>query len=492
MARKSRKVTKQIGGINITPVKDSEFKYTIDPDRKIWNKNLFPIRIFILEAIQRIPWNKYTFEGNCIFMKNEWDAEKEENIIVPRELNVYADNSKGLPYNFFGGSVYEILNHIYSGADFPKLHDYVDPTGDLDILLTYPSHIRIPKEHPFEFIRYHFNEIVEENENGSLKKPISYNALTDDWTKWIMNEVEKIFKNKYYQRLFENTIPFDVKEDIETVNADLIIELGNLKLTRTYVNNSMIKIQLVAKYEEMTEPDHIFEFVITAAAVPDPVDTLDRYLIKKEYLSKPESPIFENVPIQRIIDLITGNREALVARQPLWDKITKHKVFNHVGRMQYLNQLLPKILVLKDNSFPITIPNPIRNYEGDEYNFGFFLSDFCIALLKIKKEGTLCHLDYRAKDGIGCDEREFYNSIVGNLLKMLEYKIKSLNRETMKFSYKGKVDYYTRGSEVIDGKEYNKNTLYKILTEDLEFKGGSRSKRNTRKLRKIGKKSRRI
>lgn len=478
-----KKNYKQYGGLNLNNVKESDFKYTRDPERIIWNKNLFPIGIYLVQAVKKIPWLEYEFNGKV----NLFEQTEDGISVLSIEDTLLAKNTNGLPYYFFGGSVYEILNNVYRGANYPKLHSFVDPTGDLDIHLGLPTYLKTSKK--TDYYQHIFNEQATLNEDGTLTNPLTYNSLVEHYTRWIMTNLERIFRTHLYQKLFENTVEFNHMENHEAREADHIIEIGNLKLVRLLSSNkSILKIQLVGKFEGMTISDHILEFVMPILTSIDDINSgFLKQNNKMNYeLLQSSNNIFNNIPIEPIDKLIRGNEDSIGNRNILWNTPIRHKIYNHVGRMQYLNILLPKIVKLYNKNLPQEISNPILTYNdpGFSQNFGNSIIDLCLLLLDLKKEGKLCNLDYQNEE-YECDERGVFDNIVKNLVIMLEYPEKSFNHITRTFVNKGKKAYHIT-HKTINGTYYSGDDIYTKLLGDLQF-GGRR--RKTRRMKKRGKKT---
>jgi hypothetical protein len=383
----------QRGGFDLLPIKDSDFKYTIDTDRKLWTKNVFPIAEYIIQAIQNIPWSTYSFDAISYLWKPSGRTFESEQI----DLATYPLEAGESRYYYFGGSVYEIMNRLYNRTNMPNLHTYVDPTGDLDVMLILPRlHLRGGKSLD-RYLAYFFHQLPYEhqgrqaspqawgapvvsangnrtnnntnnnnNNNHRANKPLAeppeildcpneifsganatqetvvrdprrYTRLIEDYTDWVMDEFAKNLK-KYkrgglFDLLFGNTIPFNLENDAEGRYADRILCIGNLKLVRSYLPYmGLIKIQLIARFTGMKRSDHICEFLLDMPYKPGSHLTLRDY---EAYEHK--FHILKGYPLSNFAELVRGNIDSLINRYALFNGDLRHKFYNHVGRMQYLH-----------------------------------------------------------------------------------------------------------------------------------------------------------
>jgi hypothetical protein len=417
----------QKGGFNIKPLKDSEFKYTVDPNRILWTKNVFPIADFLIEAVLNIPWKTYRFEGRC----NIWygaDKEQTKNIVwgtinssqddleilqIPATITATPQSS---PYYFFGGCVYEILDRLYGKEPgVPKLRPLVDPTGDLDIYLRLPSITKFspinktsskPLESDF-ILSYAFEEKPPEVVNNpntvtrntyqnrpgrprntkdcaaedslhTSKDTRTYNALIESYTSWVMEQLAKnLLKYKgsgtLWNSLFGNTIPFSIDEDTEGMFADKIICIDNLKIVRCFLPYmEKIKIQLIAKFQGMDRSDHICEFLLPMSNI------IERDLFMQYGNNREADQIQKGIPFSAFHELVQGNESGASNRLPLLNTTIRHKFYNHIMRMVYLNHFFEAKL------------NNINERNPSKLNFGRFLyattmvqlNDYCLFILE--------------------------------------------------------------------------------------------------------------
>ena len=87
------------------------FKYTLNKERIIWIRSLYPYIDTFINSIREIPWNKYTYNGKCEYKEFVDEIQLKTNNVHDPKYTMLECNSKNNPIYFFsGGSVYEILN----------------------------------------------------------------------------------------------------------------------------------------------------------------------------------------------------------------------------------------------------------------------------------------------------------------------------------------------------------------------------------------------
>lgn len=411
------------GGLDIIPVKDSEFKYTVDPQRILWTKNVFPISQYLLQMIQSMPWNEYRFEGettlwterieNSNSNSNRFTMSATENIIPVNNHRVIinASSERIRPYSYFGGCVYEILNTRYKTMS--NLRTFVDPTGDIDVALCLPNIVPTIKGY---YIDYHFKNL----KTGENVNSLEMTELVNDYTRWIFNEFEKKLSSSgtLLERLFENTIDFDFSEAQEGI-VDISKKVGNLWLVRSInLPGSMIKIQLVCKFKDMEIAEHLIEFVLHLETVPV-IEELNHTV---EQMTK-ESFMFDSFPVMNFSELLKGNiQTSLENRIKFWDTPIRHKFYNHVGRIQYLNDLLPRLIKRPDD----TAANSVGKIDiGSTYYILMSqILSLCKLLIDVRRRGDICKYDYKYTSG-ECNQLEIIDKLVGGLTTMLFKKSSS-------------------------------------------------------------------
>lgn len=390
---------KRYGGFDIIPLKDSAFKYTKDAKRIIWNKHAYPIGEHIIQLVQNIPWKTYSFEGKIKFL---YFREDDDDNLIPawKEHTIKTKPINKFPYYFFGGCVYEILNNEFKQLD-NTLHNYTDPTGDVDVRLGLPN-IEIKEKMIDDYSDFMFEP---NGKNNAGKDKFKMNAFVDDYTRWIFEEVKKQLNKipkQLFEKIFADTVEFDYKDEPEGKFADLTYRIQNIWIIRTILNG-MIKIQMTVKYKEMDEPDHILEFVLPAQANLDenPQDvyrtnSLDRY--SKDYMV-----IKDKIPVESFSELYMANVRAGGERLELLDEDgLHHKFYNHIQRLLFLNNSIGKILNKPGESDinKITISND--NYSQLSY----------IILVKyikwlIENKDTICKFLYTNNPKLNdCNKQE--------------------------------------------------------------------------------------
>jgi hypothetical protein len=324
------------GGLRLLAVQDKEFKYTRSPQRIKWMKTLFPIGQYLIQIVRKIPWTSYEFKGNVdlFHLISEDDATfdptkpdeyvAEEVPIQTRWTMIQRKVEVPIiePYYFFGGCVYEIINTLIPDPSIP-LRNYVDPTGDIDIRLYLPF-IETPPD-GIDYINYH------------LKADGTMNELLSNYTQWLMQQLEiqlKGIPKPLFDKLFENTVSFDFREQGEALHSDLQIAVGNLWIVRVpQYDAGMIKIQVVCKFEETEAADHCLEFVMRINTIPK-VSNLNETILNLNDVRM----FIKGFPLESFRNLLGGNLSGMEDRAVLYsNEELRHKLYNHVGRIQYLN-----------------------------------------------------------------------------------------------------------------------------------------------------------
>lgn len=411
------------GGFEVIPVRDSDFKYTVSEQRIQWNKYTFPIGQYLIRAVQNIPWKTYTFDGE-VHLRISKDRNNNEGITDDdyeyKSYRCTASTHTYPHYHYFGGAVYEILQTVYPVAKgFPRIRDFMDPTGDIDVLLFTPHLEVLDTKNDID------DMMLEVDADGTLK----VNAFIDDYTTWVFEhfkaQLAKI-SPILWNHMFEDTEPFDYRKNSEGQYADRAVQFGNVWLVRTLpLDAGMVKIQMIVKYKGL-ESDHILELVMPLRNGDDVLkDLTHRHMDDMDLLPG-------EFPISSFKELIDGNVDASERRKVLWNTNIRHKLYNHVGRLQYLNQLLPAIL---QNPYDSTTPISIQ-YSKDKFlSFATSIEKLVKFLFKQKMEGTLCQFDYTYDGSGSClNEQDILNSMGENLVSYMfreSYNSRTKRRDTV-------------------------------------------------------------
>jgi hypothetical protein len=452
----------QRGGFDIIAIKDSDFKYTEDSDRKLWTKNVFPIAEYIIQAIQNIPWSTYSFDAYSTVWKSSGSTFESEEVRV-KTLPLSEGESR---YYYFGGSVYEIMNKLYNRANMPNLHTYVDPTGDLDVMIVLPTFRLEAGKSLDSYLAYFFyslpnqyrprqtaakawaapvvsgNVVVSNNNNlntnrranqpvaeppeihncpvniftgenatreSVVRDPRRYSAFVEHYTDWVMDNfasnLARYKRGGLFDLLFGNTVKFNLENDAEGKYADKIICIGNLKLVRSYLPHmGLIKIQLIARFTGMKRSDHICEFLLDMPYKPNPSLTLQKY---QAYEHKYQ--ILKGFPLSNFAELVRGNIDSLINRYILSNTDIRHKFYNHVGRMQYLHDF-----------FKINI-NPY--YEDDDTKLTLSKKDMKELMVQMAKFSFYVAENYLSTDILDFNYKTLPNSLSPPQIKLIRIAI---------------------------------------------------------------------
>jgi len=327
------------GGLRLVSVHDEEFKYTRSAQRIQWTKNVFPIGQYLIQIVRKIPWTSYIFEDAIDLFyplgeNNEaFDPSKPDEFVATKvpirtkwtTIQKKVESPILEPYYFFGGCVYEILNTLI--PDIP-LREYVDPTGDIDVRLCLP-YIETLESRDIDFIDYHLNA------DGTMNK------LLHSYTVWLMEQVKIQFETlpkPLFDKLFENTIPFDFHEHQEAAYSDIQIPIGNLWIVRVPFNDKgMIKIQVICKFVN-TEADHCLEFLLLIHPTPK-FSQLNESILDLNN----DRLMIRTFSLESFRRLLEGNLDSMKNRKFMFnDDNLRHKFYNHVGRMEYLNMFFSR------------------------------------------------------------------------------------------------------------------------------------------------------
>jgi len=302
---------------------NKDFKYTLNENRKLWIRAIYPYIDIFLQCIREIPFQSYSYDG-IAYVKN----------IETNEIESHKCNTQTLPIYFFsGGTVYEILNNKYQNID---LYSFCDPTGDIDVAL-YPPKIT----------DYNDGYTVFLNEENIMS------PFYRDFIEWTFDKItENISRNSNnLDEMFPTAVPFDIEEYNEIEDKYKTAELGykTAKVGNLYVvaflneSREMFKIQIVCKITENTVSviDHIMEIIIPLPE-NDNFNTpaADGYKINYDIIEFSKNNKYNIQPLQ---NLISDNINAYIKRKQSYQYDEHiHKVINHIARLFYLYELFYK------------------------------------------------------------------------------------------------------------------------------------------------------
>ncbi len=301
---------------------DSCFMYTTDSDRNLFSKKTYKVGRILMNLIKQIPWNSYKFDGKTNVLMPVGD-EEESFEYVEVDAEAHYDETY-IPYLVFGGSCYEWLNSQKAEKD-QLLDLLVDRTGDVDLRLFMPK-ITITHEHQFA-IKYFYQD----------SKP---NSLLQHLLDWITDKLSFIFTQS--EMVMDDMIEYEpIEEEGPVIKR---IAINNFLITQV-VTGHMTKIQVSCKFKGMIHEDHILEFVLASGIdIPKEIDDMNR--------PDPESKlasfqIIDGLRIQSISALFYGNKNALLTGRTR-DMTPKHKYYNHIQRLKYLNMYYYNDIPLED------------------------------------------------------------------------------------------------------------------------------------------------
>jgi len=365
------------------------FRYTKDPKRVTWTEGVYPFSGMLIGLPSRIPWASYSYRGPSWvqypalsgWSENEQrqiaelealvnaegvnaalaaaaargngngEEAKQNNNNEPREMTPEEEAEllrlgleiEGIhikevqakcvaqPYVYFGGAACELYSARFSREGGPKLHDNVDPTGDLDISVRPLETTLIGEETAEESGTKRIFTMVDETKT-------TLSPLYEHFSHWIFDRLVELLRPlessfsgpEFFPKTSSNL-------NIELIFADLTEQIGNILVTRAITRN-MIKIQcgIGVQNQGVSKMDHFCEFIIS----------LDNKFMEvgaeKKYIPYARD-IFtiENVPVPGSPPLFVEGPYALLNHQAkgfndrikLRDGSSVHKLYNHYERM---------------------------------------------------------------------------------------------------------------------------------------------------------------
>jgi hypothetical protein len=237
---------RQHGGALEPIQKVPPFHYTESEARKIWTRALYPYAPYFFAMLNEIPWKSFKYEDDDILVKN------------PK-----------VPYLVGGGSALELIDAEYSKFLPIRLHDFVDPTGDIDVWVRPP--ILTPKHgelniNPFKskkgnsieltpwaeaYIDWLFNAVVRFIESLSYNFKAWYGDTLVDYSPERNASIEGITIQD-----LTRVGPFSIFKHIEQVNnttADIRIQVCTAIQTSSGETYNSHFIELLIFYNEPEE-----------------------------------------------------------------------------------------------------------------------------------------------------------------------------------------------------------------------------------------------
>lgn len=486
-----------VGGLR-TNIRDYDFKYTMDNNRKNWIKSVYPNLKTLVNVVRTIPYDTYAYTGDIIY--TVIGIPKTESIYTGNtsitELyldhnKVACDNKMSIYYNFFGGICFELLNDYYTDVN---LYDFVDPTSDIDISLSS----KLEKSNSFDYKLYldKYSDIgdVEQKALLVVNKTLENPELPPYLNPCFMFMSDFVFNNMLMQLnglnlQFLNSVSFDINEYQDIDNSVKNVELGyrveniencNAKLVR-YIDSDLktIRIQIILKIEVNSEIiiDHLLEFLIN-------VDNN----FTNFYENWKINPIPTNISPLRI--LIENNLRAYNQRVSLLQTngSRSHKPINHITRFIYLLDLIKhypdiynNITVNKGIIRVEIIKNMVSTYQYykvtnnnftintvDTINIIYAFYDVFIKLMQNKVEVNKLLTKINATDFTvpSNDEIEYYYNSLITLFKINASPFRRMVSSTMSppqtAGYKNRCSKKVKKSKKIKSKKIKKKQSKKV------------------------------
>jgi len=369
----------------IRKLQNYNFKYTLSKERIVWCKNVYNGLSQITNIVKEIDWDSYAFDDDCLIQYETFTENpvNGETTYTHEYKNMRMKNVDKLKYQIFGGSAYELLDSVYNNQ--VDLRKFMDPTGDLDVIITIPQIFNQEIYDDESFVpRVPFIDILNTSYVEPDKKINKYYESIINWC--YENILEKI-SNYNLNELFPKSVPFDINEyeqipsDSKTPNLGFRdTAIGNLHLV-SFVQNvlsNMFKIQLIIKIEDkgVSTIDHVMEFIFTYekyneivqyANIPNRNLTLDHCSFLNN-INKSIEKCDLDFTIDNLDYMLRENFDAYKRRHFIIKRSdsNSHKAFNHIMRIIYLIELVVNVEQFKN--YRIKFFNSI---EGIFKNFVF-------------------------------------------------------------------------------------------------------------------------
>ena len=374
-------------------INEIDFKYTINPARKVWVKNMYPHLMKFINIAADVKWNEYKFEGDVMISFNHYTGSEGagynpdltnnfKDSVVPYEQIVRAVGQQTLNYRIIGGTCYELLSDIYKNVE---LSWFADPTGDIDVncgaipVIDHNQEIfnlteEVRNKFKDQFSPYNIYPKIKLFTLDNKINPY-YKHLLD----WIFNNLRDKLELLNLNESFPNAVDFNINEYDEIPNEhrtpelgfnDIIIGKAHLisfiaenvvgnETDQTETGFNMIKVQLAFKIVDngISIIDHVLEIMFNndtnlisfGNKIGDYKfnDTFEIQPFERSFnimkLDITKNGVLKTYNIDTIGNLMTDNLKAYKTRVIFIDNNDNnsiHKALNHIGRMFYIFDII--------------------------------------------------------------------------------------------------------------------------------------------------------
>lgn len=339
-----------------------QFNYTVNEDRKLFATNLYNIGIKrLMDVMPQVKWGDYSFTGSCSLLSSSEDDLVWSDHAIVAKCN-YGEDYR--PYVYIGGCVYAL-----HALNYPDINQYIDPTGNIDVFVDIPRVITVDQKSDLVTMSKYYKSVLNEDH--------SPNALMTHFTNWLLKELYRIFETNF----------LDILDRLDEYESPELNIQKKIHFSVVQVDALVIKVQVHCKVKNMKELDALLECVFVADKTKQDMETWDT---GSKAFNK-YCDVYENIFIQRHDSLMDDNIKAILAREVLVDNPQyQHKLYNHIGRLQYLNYIYPMYQT---------------NLGGSVKDFLYFLWE---------KRDKLSLYNYKKSD-----DKAFLGSLVDNFMKQL-------------------------------------------------------------------------
>ena len=361
----------------------SSFKYTTDKDRILFANYIHKLNIInLMNMIKEIPWDKYSFNDNCSLLHINEENQNNNNTYAsnfePYEMVIKPVKAKcsQVPYSFFGGSAY----YLYKKTE-PDTNHYMDPTADVDIEIDIPIIQTIGEEEP---LHTYYKSILKKGKTDLSE----LNEMVLHYLKWLLNEVYELFQKQY-----SNPNVYEELEKYEYKKPNLYTKNLHDKIHFSIIEEfNMTKIQIECQVKHMKQPDHLMEFVIVTNPNEQITNTWDMGSVLERKFKKGLIVNKNDLFVHSYDQLISHNINSITNRMEV---SLRHKLYNHIARLQYLNTIYPNYKTPITNEikqllyflWTNRVNMELYNYS-DKENKEFMLSMIGNFLERFKKENN--------------------------------------------------------------------------------------------------------